>query len=650
MYIITVIPIEKGPFGESLTYFYPTDIPIGYIVSAPLRSRSINAIVVDKEEIKDIKSDIKNADFTLKKITKVIGESPFDKSFFETCEKMGIYTMSNTGTIIKNLIPVDILENLDELKRKEKEKVKEEIIKEIKQEKLIFQSPEEDRIAFYKTLIREAFAKKESIFICMPTRYDIEIFENELKKGIEQYVFSFHGEIKKKKMLSDYNKCISSPHPVLIIGTGKFLFIDRDDIKTIILEHESSDSYKQFIRPYLDIRSFVESLSFNKKIKLIIGDNILRPETLWRHEEKELSEISSPVFRLPQIENRILVDMKEETVDKTNKKFAILGEETIKTITKALEKNKSVFLFSVRKGLAPITICYDCGSTLLCPSCDTPIVLYSVKDKNNKNSKERIFMCNKCGKKEKTETRCPKCNSWNLTPLGIGTERVEEEIKSIFPKIDVYLFDKESIGNDKEAREKIEKFKKSKASILIGTELVFSYLDEKIYDSVVISLDGLMSIPSFNMTQKIIHTIEKLHSVTENNLVIQTRISNNHTLKQILTGNILPLYREEIKERKDYNYPPFKKLIKITFTGTKEENEKARIFINNVLGGYDPQIFSAFVGKIRGEYITNTIIRIEPKLWQIPNIKDNIISIHLRDSLMKLPPSFSINIDPEDLL
>ncbi|ETB63809.1 MAG: hypothetical protein O210_OD1C00001G0274 [Parcubacteria bacterium RAAC4_OD1_1] len=649
MFIITVIPIEKGPFGESLTYFYPKDIPIGYIVSAPLRSRNINAIVVGNEEILNAKTDIKNADFTLKKITKVIGESPFSSDFFLTCEKMGIYTTSNTGSIIRNMIPVDILENLEEIKRKEKI-ISEEEIKDIKQEKLIFQSPKEDRIAFYKTLIREAFAKKESVFICMPTKYDIEIFESELKKGIEQYVFSFHSDIKKKKLINDFNKCISIDHPILIIGTGKFLFIDRNDIKTMILEHESSESYKQFIRPYLDIRGFVESLSFHKKTKLIIGDEILRPETLWRHEEKEFGEISSPIFRLPEIENRILVDMKEEIIDKTNKKFAVLGEETIKTIEKALTSQKSVFLFSVRKGLAPITICYDCGNTLLCPSCDTPIVLYNVKNKENKDSKMRIFMCNKCGKKEKTEIRCPKCNSWNLTPLGIGTERVEEEIKNLFPKINIYLFDKESVNGDKEAKEKIEKFKKEKSAILIGTELVFSYLDKKIGDSVVVSFDGLMSIPSFNMTQKIIHIIEKLNNITENNLIIQTRNSDNPLLKQILAGNVLPLYRQEIKERKDYNYPPFKRLIKITFQGTKQENEKARSFLNNILGGYDPQIFSAFIGKQKGEYVTNTIIRIEPKLWQIPNTKNNIISIHLRDSLLKLPPSFSINIDPEDLL
>ena len=562
------------------------------------------------------------------------------------------YTVSNTGTIIKALLPSVFLENLKDLKKIDRdEKEKEKIDENVKQEKLIFQALTPDRMSWYRTLIREAFAKKQSVFICVPTRFDIEQFKIELTKGISQYVFSFHGDLAKKVLINTYNSCINESHPILIIGTGMFLSIPRNDIKTIIIEHESSDAYKQFGRPFIDIRSFAEILSSIEKVKLIFGDTLLRPDTLYRHDEGELGEVASPLFRLPQAERQIVVDMKEQVDEKGSKTFTVLSDTTKKMIAYAIEHNESVLLFTIRKGLAGVTVCHDCGNTLLCPNCSTPIVLYGSKQRNaTKIVNSRVFMCNKCGRKENTEVRCGECTSWNLTPLGIGTDRVYEEVKSLYPNSKIIQIDKETISSDKEAREAMILFYKNPGSILIGTEMVFSYINKELTHSAIISLDGLLSIPSFNITQKILHTMEKLHEITKRNLVIQTRIPENPILEHILNGNVLPLYREDLKERKQFGYPPFKRLIKITFTGTASDTEKARTFIDKFLGGYEPQIFSAFIGKIKGQYTTNTVIKIDPNLWPLITDEKKIISTHLSENLHRLSPSFSINVDPEDLL
>lgn len=635
---------------EFLTYFSLNDIPLGTVVSIPVRTKTLDAIVVGMEDARHMKSELRQQDYQLKKVIGVKGQSPFTPSFFIACQRMKDYAVSSTGTIIKALLPTTYLENIRELvvhPHIEISGVKENI----KQEKLIFQALTSDRIAFYRTLIREAFAKKQSVFLCVPTRADIEQFKNALTKGIEKYVFAFHGDMTKKALIANYNEVVEDPHPVLIIGTGMFLSIPRTDIKTIIVEHESSEAYKQLTRPYIDIRSFAETLSSIDKVKLILGDTLLRPDTLYRHEQGELGEIASPLFRLPETERQIIVDMKKEVDDKGSMKFTVLSEKTKKMIEFALENNESVFLFSVRKGLAGVTVCHDCGHTLLCPSCQTPIVLYGAKQVTaNKLESKRIFMCNKCGRKESTETKCPECQSWNLTPLGIGTDRVHEEVKKIFPRAHIIQIDKETTPTDKEARIAIADFNKTPGSILIGTEMVFSYLHIEVTHSAIISLDGLLSIPSFNITQKILHIIEKLSYITNRNLIIQTRIPENIILKNILSGNVLPLYREDLEERKHFRYPPFKRLIKITFAGSKTETEQARSYIEESLGAYEPQIFSAFVGKVRGQYITNTVIKIEPKLWPLPTNDDYIKNRELSQKLSHLPPSFSVNVDPEDLL
>lgn len=650
MYIATVIPIKKGLNKEYLSYFSLTNIPLGSIVTIPVRSKTIDAIVISTEEARDMKSDLKSAEYQLKKIIRVKGASPFTEEFFRACVRMKDYTVSSTGTLINALLPAMLLENISDLKIPE-EKNEIHHSENIKQEKVIFQALTADRMSFYRTLIREAFAKKQSIFLCVPTRYDIEQCTAELTKGIEQYVFSFHGDMTKKSIIESYNKVIEEPHPLLIIGTGMFLSIPRTDIATLIVEHESSDTYKHIGRPFIDVRSFAEVLSSTKNWKLIYADTLLRPDTLQRHEQGELGEIHPPLFRLPHVERNHVVDMKEEVDEKGLKKFAVLSDTTKKMIEYALAHDESVFLFSIRKGLAGVTVCHDCGHTLLCPTCSTPVVLYGAKKRNPTTTiAERIFMCNKCGRKETTETRCPSCTSWNLVPLGIGTDRVYEEVSRLFPKATVLQIDKESTSTDKEARDTMTKFIKTPGSILIGTEMVFSYLHTQVAHSALISLDGLLSIPSFNMSQKVLHIIEKLHYVTDRNLIIQTRIPDNQILKYILSGNVLPLYREDLKEREQFGYPPFKRLIKITFTGTASETEKARAYLEHTLGEYDPQIFSAFIGRVKGNYITNTVIRVSPKDWPLPISDKKVLAQSLSETLSHLPPSFSINVDPEDLL
>lgn len=649
MYIATVIPISKGIKKEELSYFTAKPIEVGSIVSIPVRSKNIDAIITSIESATNLKSELKDASFQLKKINEVVGPPPYRKSFFKTCEKMKNYYATSTGAIVNGMLPKFLIEKYDSILHTHTE---EKEIKSIKSEKLIFQALFEDRLSWYRTLIREAFAKKESIFICVPTEYDIHKFYDAFSKGIERYVYKFHSNINKKNLINDFNSVVTEEHPILIIGTGTFLSIPRHDIKTIIVEHESSESYKQIYRPFVDIRNFAETLAETEQIKIIFGDTLLRPETLHRHDIGELREIASPLFRLPQVERQMIVDMTNEKTNTEKQSFQTLSNTTREMINYALKNEETVFLFTVRKGLAGFTVCHDCGHTLLCKKCNTPVVLYGSKQKTaTKEERNRIFMCNKCGTKEDTSTKCPKCDSWNLTPLGIGTDKVAEEARELFPNANIIQVDKDTTKTDGEMKNACETFYNKKGSILIGTEMAFFCLKDKITHSAIVSIDGLMSIPSFNINQKILHLIEKLHSITTRNLIIQTRVPENLVLKHILTGNVLPLYRHDLEERKDFGYPPFKRLIKITFKGSVKGSQDAKEYLEKKFEKYDPQIFSAFIDKVNNQYIINTVLKVDPKIWPFPQ-KNEVAdeTKNLYQKLISLPPSFSVNIDPEDLL
>ena len=651
MKILSVIPLKKGIFKTDLTYFTNLDISVGNIVSVPIRSKKVLALVTSEEELKEAKSHIKGMDFNLKKVIENKGASIFTKEFLETIFDTSKYFAQNKNNIIPYLIPNIFLEEYDKIAKFTKIEPSEEkaVSKSIRAEKLLLQYGLQDRISIYKTLIRESFAKGKSVFIVLPTQFDIDIFNKQLSKGIEKFTFSIHSGISTKKNLITYEKIITSDHPVLMLGTPPFLSIPKKDIGIIILEHENSNAYRMIGWPHLDLRIFVEIYASKINAKFIMGDGMLRFETIGRKEIDNLNPLHPLSFRIDfEGEIYILGKNKEEK----EKKFQIFKDQSIEEIKNTLKNKKSVFIFSLRKGLATQTLCKDCGDTVSCEKCGAPLVLYM-----SHQGKERMFVCNRCQKNMGGDIACASCKSWNLIPLGIGTDTVYEEIEKFmstqidFPKIKIFKLDKESAKTAIGAKKIIEEFEKNPGSILIGTEMAFFYLKEKVPLSIIASFDSLWSIPNFKMNEKIIQIILSTIDNTIQKVIIQTKNENDPALLAIKSTNLLSFVREELEDRNKLSYPPFKRFIKITHLGDKEQTIKARKMLEENLKEYSPEIFSGFVTRLKGKYVTNALIKINPQRWSLPELSDNsFIDENLLSKLLFLQPSFEISVDPEDLL
>ncbi len=649
MKTVKVIPLSSAVQKEYLTYFTSKEVEVGMIVSVSIRKKNIDALVIEIGELQDEKSAVKNATFNLKKIEKIKGPSIFSPSFFKATEDASRYYIGTIGSVLDTLIPENILKNYEKLHISKKESVK--VDSNLVQEKLVFQGSNEDRISFYKTFIRESFARKQSVYICLPTIQEIEMLAENLMRGIEAYTYTFHSEFQGKAFVEKYNSCIDNDHPVLILGTGSFLFIPRTDIETIIVEHESSTAYRTHLRPYLDIRTFVEFYSHNQKIKLLYGDTLLRPETIYRKDQGEFGEVAPISFRIPspvteKIVSTTVADPTDTLAKKKKVKFRVLSDEVVSAINSAHNRDEHVFLFTLRKGLAPITICHDCGNTVICDFCSSPLVLYLGETKQ-----DRIYICNKCKREKTSSLTCTKCKSWNLVPLGIGTETVIEEFKELLPNAPYFQFDKDTIKNAKEAKKVIAEFYKTPGAVLIGTELALFYLTEKIATTAIISFDSLFSIPSFRINEKILHLVTMLRAITERELIIQTKNTHERILETLTTGNVLSFYREEIADRKMFGYPPFTVLFKISFQGNEAQVEKQKEFMKEYFAQYNPDVLDAFIKRIRGYYITHAIIKIPREQWILPGIsKHGTFDTNLEKILRGLPQSFKVQIDPEDLL
>ena len=247
-------------------------------------------------------------------------------------------------------------------------------------------------------------------------------------------------------------------HPVLIIGTGSFLCLPRHDLGTIIIEKENTNNYKTRRRPHIDIRTFAEFFAEALDVRLIYGDIFLRTQTLYRKEQDDFIEFAPTKFRSLSSAEQKIIDMKSCTDKRGNKKFTLISDELVQSLETAQNNNESFFLLTSRRGLYPITICNDCGQTVRCDECEAPLVLHSKKEISDHRDKKNTFVCHTCGYQTHSKDMCQNCKGWRLATLGIGSERVEEEVKKLFPKATVLRLDKDTTTRKNKAQEIATKF------------------------------------------------------------------------------------------------------------------------------------------------------------------------------------------------
>src|ERR1035437_2733901 len=347
MKIVTVVPLKKGLWKEDLTYFSMQDVPDGSIVTIPFRNKKVLGLVTGVENAGHAKSSIKSMSFNLKKIINVKEHSVFRKEYLNSIIETSKYFVSNKNNGITSLIPAVFRENYDKLA--EIQNLGAELPfgssapKSLKPEKILFQVPFDERISSYKTLIRGSFAQKKSVFIVLPTQFDIDKFTNQLSKGIEQFTFSIHSGINVKKNILTYEKIMTSLHPILIIGTPPFLSIPRHDIETIILEHESSSAYRMIVKPHFDLRVFTEIYASKINARFIMAAEMLRFETIGRKDLDNLNPLHPLSFRI-NFDGEIEIFGKASPIElqPREEKFKIFKEGSIEEIKYMIARKKNV--------------------------------------------------------------------------------------------------------------------------------------------------------------------------------------------------------------------------------------------------------------------------------------------------------------------
>ena len=688
MNIITVIPVSRAKVAPTLSYFTAAEAPIGAVVAVPLRSKTIHGIVIESRPVADLKAEIKGATYEIRRLGAVKADAFFPPSFMDACRTLADYYAANIGNIVTGAVADVIVQSANKIPPPLPMQPSFLAATPSPDETYAIQGDDADRLSAWKSLIRQEFARKRSVALYAPTVEDAERLFAALEKGIEGYIYLLTSRLTDKKAVAVWKAIADMAHPVVIIATGGFSLVPRSDIETVVIERENARGWISQRAPYVDGRRALETINRRAHRTVYLADSLLRTETLHRVDEKEIAEGTPFKWRSISTAKDTLVDMKgeagrkekgersmeqeKETEEKEHgaeekeqaeedrervtdndkeqgkgaAKFRVLSDELTDLIARTRDESSHLFILVSRRGTASITVCADCETIVSCRQCSAPVVLHApagrIAGKESASREGRNFyMCHKCGERRPADLTCATCGSWRLVPLGVGIDRVHEEIAAAFPGMSVFQIDADTTKTDIQISETIGRFRSRPGSILIGTEMALPHISEQVDHVAVASLDSLFALPDFRIEERVMYALVRLRSLAARSILVQTRRADERVFEYGLKGNLSDFHRRAIDSRKRFGYPPFMALIKITLEGQKERISAEMGELQALIAPHDIDVFPAFTATVRGASVIHGLIKLDPHQWPEPE---------LLAKLRMLPPDVSVKVDPESLL
>lgn len=635
MRLLSVMPLARAFGAEMLSYYTTSDVHVGAVVKVPLRKKIIPGLVIESKLLTDVKSEIKSAGFSTKKISGVVTDSFFLPAHISASKTVASLHATQPGNVLSVMAPKAILEKVTASKKvAHKKKAPSDVKPPVK----ILQAIPEDRFSRYKSMVRESFARGVSVFVLVPSVHHGEMLFDVLSKGIEERSYFLSNNLSVKVLRGSWTSALASTSPVLIIATYSFLSFPREDIGVYIIEGEASPNYKLRGRPHLDVRLLAEHIAHDMHAECIYGDTCLTLETMHRYDEHEIEESVRPSMKYTFEGTCSIVDMRK-TVEDEGKPLQVFSPHVVSHIEESAAHERRTFVYAVRRGFAPLTVCRDCGKTLACDRCDAPMVLHSQKQGD---AEKRVFSCNRCGRIRDAKTVCDNCTSWRLEPLGLGIERVSDTLRKAFPTIP--LFEIHGGVEDIDAKEKeiADAWRASKNGILVGTERTLPHLARhKAHTAVVASIDSLVALPDFRIGEKIFSLLLDIRSSVIEKMFIQSRSPEHPVFGFVAQGDGAAFYRHEKALRESYGYPPFTVPVKISRTGPRETITKELELLAEKVKPRDTAVYPAFVGTVRNQSVAHLLITVPRRLWP---------DTELLSLISHLSPAYDVDVIPRSFL
>ena len=381
--------------------------------------------------------------------------------------------------------------------------------------------------------------------ICLTTQ-TVQRFYNRFGKNVA----IFHSGLSEGEKYDEYQK-IYNNEVSIVVGTRSSIFVPLNNLGIIILDEEHSDTYHQENNPRYDTIEVAKYRASINNIPLILASATPSLEAKARADKGVyklllLSKRANNML-LPTIS---IVDMKKE-MPKHN---LIISDELKTAIDSTLSKNEQVILLLNRRGFSTFVSCSNCGYTYKCPNCDISLTYH--KTTNN-------LRCHYCGYYVSKDETCPNCHEESLNYLGLGTQKVEEYLNTLFPNKKIIRMDQDTTSKKGSYQKIINAFASHEYDILLGTQMISKGLDFKNVTLVgVINADTSLNIPDFRANEKTFSLLYQTsgrsgRDIKEGKVIIQTYNPDNMVLNYVKNNDYNNFYLYEMDIRHKLKYPPY---------------------------------------------------------------------------------------------
>ncbi len=394
----------------------------------------------------------------------------------------------------------------------------------------------------------------------------------------------------------------------IALGARSAVFAPFKNIGIIIVDEEHEPSYKQEEKLKYHARDLAVVRAKQEEAALVLGTATPSLESFCNAEKGKFHLLSLPERiegkPLPRVE---IVDMRGET--------GLLSEKLRTALQKNLEDGKQSLLFLNRRGFANFILCSDCGLTFKCPNCSVTLTHHLA---------DFSLRCHYCDYRMAAPATCPRCQGNRLKGMGIGTERLEQEIRSLFPEARVGRMDRDTTSRRRAHQQILKGLESGKIDILVGTQMIVKGHDFPNVTFVgVVSADTSLHFPDFRSSERTFQLLTQVagragRGDLPGEVIVQTFNPDHYSILKARDHDFAGFYQEEAQFRRSLNYPPFSRLVNFRLTGNSEKRTKTTAEVLGMIGrdllkrrypkgieilGPSPAPFTKMKGKFRWQML-----------------------------------------------
>jgi primosomal protein N' (replication factor Y) len=365
---------------------------------------------------------------------------------------------------------------------------------------------------------------------------------------------------------------IRSGSAKVVVATRSGVFAPVQDLGLIIVDEEHDQSYKQQETPRYHGRDVAIVRARDRSAVVVLGSATPSLESRFNAErgKYQLLELPERVERrpMPQVE---IIDTRQEFLE--TRKQAIFSRALITAVTERLANGEQAMLLLNRRGFSSFMTCRACGERLECPNCSVTMTFHR---------RDRRMLCHYCNFSSRVPERCPKCDSDHIQFLGLGSERVEDELHGAFPRARIARLDRDTVGGKRDYETILSKFRDGEFDLLVGTQMIAKGHDIPNVTLVgIVNADIGLGLPDFRAAERTFQLLTQAagragRGTTPGIVLIQTVNPDHYAIRFAAEQDYEKFYAKEIEFRRMMHYPPFAALANVVVRSTKEDEALAR--------------------------------------------------------------------------